>query len=153
MTRVNRLLPDRRETDAINRRANTGSKANVAPHPNGCSVTVKEQRCRQSREWRRRPRMRPVPIGPLRVETATASSSGAGCAPRASPSADAFVNSAASRCGATPTRKRSSLLSPETQQGKVRITMIKRRLEELNNHADDEERRMEPPKKGRPRSD
>jgi hypothetical protein len=58
-----------------------------------------------------RPRMRPVPIGRLHVETATASSSGAGCAPRTSPSAEAFVNSAASRCGVTPTSKRSSLVA------------------------------------------
>jgi hypothetical protein len=41
----------------------------------------------------------------------------------------------------------------ETQQGKVRITMIKRRLEELNKHADDEQQQMEPPMKGRSRSD
>jgi hypothetical protein len=31
----------------------------------------------------------------------------------------------------------------ETEQGKVRLTMIKRRLGELNKHADDEERRMD----------
>jgi hypothetical protein len=31
----------------------------------------------------------------------------------------------------------------ETEQGKVRLTMIKRRFGELNKHADDEERRMD----------
>jgi hypothetical protein len=56
--------------------------------------------------------------------------------------ADGFANSAAQplRGSADQREIKRGFRALETEHGKVRLTMIKRRLNELNKHADDEER-------------
>jgi len=92
------------------------------------------------------PEMRMVPIGRLRVETARCCIViGRQLCTRASPPSGRICEQRRQplRGSADQREIKRGFRALETEQSKVRLTMIKRRLEELNKHADDEERRMD----------
>jgi hypothetical protein len=88
--------------------------------------------------------MRMVPVGRFRVETGgAASSSDASSARRASPPSRQIPEQQPLLGRAD--QRGSSVVSGLCKRNwtNYALTMIKRRLEELNKHADDEERRMD----------
>jgi hypothetical protein len=83
--------------------------------------------------------------GSVSASPGAAPSSGASSAPRASPLSGRIREQRCQplRGSANQREIKRGFRALETEQGKVRLPMIKQRLKEMNKYADDEERRMD----------
>jgi hypothetical protein len=141
--RLNRP-PRLEEADALRQRPKAGARPRSRLTPMAAPLLSRSDAVGCPGSGEVGPEMRMGAIGRLRAETARCCRGiGAPALHRAlARQADGFANSGAGRRG----RRRSAgdqARFLETEEGKVRVTVIKRCLEELNKHADDEERGMD----------